>query len=815
MVGLLAACGTTGRIQLPPGAERPQPVEPNVEEENAAPTWFSEAGQSQAQAEETTAPDTPLPDRVVPQPDPQRPKFNDGSPVGTNLGRVTPTSRDRAFVDLFKRSTPWVSVTAKKWDDGRVLVLDDEGWVRSLEPQQFAATQMLAHKGGRYVATYEGLGVLEVDGKVKVLSDKAGRLEFQAQPKSTITLILRATNPTDPLRRLKVVPVALEKTEPVKPFNPDFLAAAKRFSTLRFADWTRADSSEVVAWKERTKPGSARQSGAEGVAYEYMIQLANELRADLWMTVPAQADDAHVTALATLIKANLEPELRVYVEYGHRMTVPRTPGFRHASRQGQALKLATDEKTAALRYYARRSAEVFDLFGAVYNKDPRLVRVVAGSSYEPKSLEAMLAFEKTGEQADALAIDARLGEGMGTPEWQTQIRRHDVPWLLDQVEQQSLPALLGRVQNASQVAQRFDLRLVAFDFGLALRAGRQTKDKLVEQRFDEANRSSRMTSLYGALLDGWRQNGGELVQHSALASKYGRRGRRGAVEYIDRLKTPKYQALMAFIDRSPRWWSPIGDLAVASPSSGLPEAPDISLSPPTGPGLSSEANAQLTAPGAQAGVVAREPGRDRTAIWTVGGAGVAAFAASAAFLGLYLDTIGERDLLLSQNPSVADGQEARQLDDQAFTYSLLAGVGAGVAGASLGTAIVLSMVEPERRPGQAESTNPWPWLTAASSLIAAGAGTAYLISHFDAIDQRNEQFDANGGSSAPLRVLDDQAFSYSLLAAIGYVTAAAAAAAAVYMFVGEGTTLDYDMNLKEYFESGGVIISPTGVHVRW
>ncbi len=54
-----------------------------------------------------------------------------------------------------------------------------------------------------------------------------------------------------------------------------------------------------------------------GIAWEYVIQLANALHRDLWINVPAQATDDYVTQLANLIRTTLAPDLNVFVEYSN------------------------------------------------------------------------------------------------------------------------------------------------------------------------------------------------------------------------------------------------------------------------------------------------------------------------------------------------------------------------------------------------------------------------------------------------------------------------------------------------------------------
>src|SRR5262249_969333 len=58
-------------------------------------------------------------------------------------------------------------------------------------------------------------------------------------------------------------------------FTNDFLAEIQPFSTLRFMDFTQTNNSTIVNWADRSHMTDAIQSTAKGVAWEYVIQLAN------------------------------------------------------------------------------------------------------------------------------------------------------------------------------------------------------------------------------------------------------------------------------------------------------------------------------------------------------------------------------------------------------------------------------------------------------------------------------------------------------------------------------------------------------------
>jgi hypothetical protein len=113
------------------------------------------------------------------------------------------------------------------------------------------------------------------------------------------------------------------------PWNPVFIEELKQaqIRTLRFMDWGLINNSTVATWDQRIpktanhylKDNVLPQSGGPGygVAYEWMIDLCNKVNADMWINVRHLADTSYIRQLATLIKDNLNPDLKVYVEFSN------------------------------------------------------------------------------------------------------------------------------------------------------------------------------------------------------------------------------------------------------------------------------------------------------------------------------------------------------------------------------------------------------------------------------------------------------------------------------------------------------------------
>jgi hypothetical protein len=138
-------------------------------------------------------------------------------------------------------------------------------------------------------------------------------------------------------------------------FNTPLLALISNFSTVRYMDWLATNWNQQVNWSDRPLPSWATFnicSGGTGVmpgnvvcpAYgwqgigapiEYAVMLANTTNKDMWINIPAGANNAYVINEANLIKYGsdginpytspqsnpvyppLNANLNVYVEYSN------------------------------------------------------------------------------------------------------------------------------------------------------------------------------------------------------------------------------------------------------------------------------------------------------------------------------------------------------------------------------------------------------------------------------------------------------------------------------------------------------------------
>lgn len=162
---------------------------------------------------------------------------------------------------------------------------------------------------------------------------------------------------------------------------------------------------------------------------------------------------------------------------------------------------------------------------------------------------------------DALAIAPYMT--MCIPGQSTDSKRPDAAavasWTVDQVldyaEQTALPESIGWITGQKKVADKYGLKLIAYEAGQHLVGvtGGQDNDKLTAL-FNAANRHPRMGPLYAKYLDAWRAAGGDLMCIFSSVGSYSKWGSWGLLEYSTQpvAEAPKYLAVAEWNRRNLR-----------------------------------------------------------------------------------------------------------------------------------------------------------------------------------------------------------------------------------------------------------------------
>ncbi|MGB8698475.1 MAG: hypothetical protein WCD18_03575 [Thermosynechococcaceae cyanobacterium] len=327
--------------------------------------------------------------------------------IGINVDFVGDYSYARPFADAIKQSRDWL-----KLDSNLPATRDSHGW--PLEDTRITVWHGIARMNGTYRLSFTG----QADVTIQCCSGSLANLTYDASSNTTtgdllypsvenegLFLMFKNTkrSPTSSLNSgiasVKLMrPISEGSTQSYSPetvFTDSYKAVLKRFRVLRFMDFLATNSNNQVRWSERLTPAwySMFQQASEygwqgrGAAYEYAIQLCNEVEADCWLTIPAKANDQYVQNLARLIKRKLNPRRKLYIEYSNEVW-NTAGGFQQSAHNYQLAKAEVasgksplnfdgdnNEWYWAWRRVAKRGTEISLIFRRVFGDTAMMKRV--------------------------------------------------------------------------------------------------------------------------------------------------------------------------------------------------------------------------------------------------------------------------------------------------------------------------------------------------------------------------------------------------------------------------------------------------------
>jgi hypothetical protein len=324
-----------------------------------------------------------------------------------NVDAPTDYSGTRMFADAIKQSRGWQKMSADQ-----PAVLDTSGW--PLEDARLAVWHGISRMNGTYRLSFKGQAEVKIGCCAGTIQNKiyspstnttTADLVYPTTDGSGLFLEFRNTKRTasspaqSGITNLKLMrPVTEGSTQTYPPatlFTTPYKETLKRFQVLRFMDFVATNSNAQKDWSERLTPHwySMNQSApgygwqGRGGAYEYAIALCNELNADCWLIVPAQANDNYVRQLAELVKAQLNPNLKLYLEYSNELW-NTGPSFQQGSQNYNLAKAEVNSGASPLNFdgnrndwnwawrrVAKRGAEISVIFRQVFGDAAMMTRI--------------------------------------------------------------------------------------------------------------------------------------------------------------------------------------------------------------------------------------------------------------------------------------------------------------------------------------------------------------------------------------------------------------------------------------------------------
>ena len=526
------------------------------------------------------------------------------SSLGVGLNGIADWSTQLPFLDAFKSSRAWFTQCVSgepdcngefSTEEANLLDLDENGWVKSLPAPEAApkytrvSTLLLReipnrYPSGKYIVLYEGEGTLEYnfDAKKDQAASTPGRdvINVDATGGGGILLSITSTDPNKTgnyIRNIRVVQAEYESRLKAEVFNPKFIEKVNKFRAIRFMDWMKTNNSEQKEWSNRPRPENSSYA-LKGAPVEIMVALSNQIKADPWFNIPHMATDEYITKFAQLVKDSLDPNLKAYIELSNEVWNWQFAQSHYALEQGKA-KWGQDKADAFYQWYGMRTAQMCDTWKNVFgNASDRVVCVMSTQrpykGLENYALDCSYWVAEGNKPCYQHGIDvyAITGyfSGLGGFEDANTVKS----WLTDPdggfgkaIEQiksgnlfrdrneDSLPNAKKLYQYHANVAQQRGLKMVAYEGGASIAgSGGGENDEILTNFLIEVNRHPGMYDIYLQALNDWKESGGTLFMQFVDVSQPSKWGSWGALEYVEQNGSPKYNALMKFIDTTPCWW---------------------------------------------------------------------------------------------------------------------------------------------------------------------------------------------------------------------------------------------------------------------
>ena len=364
-----------------------------------------------------------------------------------------------------------------------------------------------------------------------------------------------------------------------QPYTDAWLEAIAPFSTLRYMDWLHTNKNAVFLDGDKTKPvevdwadrrvtlpteqTTGTVEGLRGLAWETIIEHINYTGKDAWLNIPVHASDDYVRQLARLIRDNVDPSIKIYLEYSNELWNYSFDQFDwnfYKAREEVAAgsNLDYDGSTNTNLWAARRAAQRIVEIGQIFKNQgvgaigERVRPVLTQFSSQAGNLAA------GGNLPTMVAMLAYIEDNYGNPDqYLHSISRTGyfgaraidalpegatVEEILDAAER-GIPT---DFDEFSELADQYNLNFDAYE-GSPGHKVNSTKN--IANRI-RAERSPRMGELVKrTLVDAWFANGGDLYMYFATSKYYTKSGFWGMSDDITQLDRGfKHQALLEVIN---------------------------------------------------------------------------------------------------------------------------------------------------------------------------------------------------------------------------------------------------------------------------
>jgi dienelactone hydrolase len=331
--------------------------------------------------------------------------------IGMNVFTHSYYNYEQPFADLIKgastlitANSKWISGGRNQWNTNLADSVERDAagyikripfWYPGVEDSQIVRMMMLrdiegTYLSGDYICLYEGEGDITFELDAAVIARSAGRIEFRVNTPTNagIQLTIRRSNPNNHVRNIRIVHSSRLHNYQQMPFTVEFIKKLRPFPVIRTMMWTRTNENPPAIWQNRFRADNYTQ--ASGVAWEYVVQLANWTEKDVWINIPHHADSLYIVRLAALMRDNLHSQLKVYLEYSNEVWNGMFPQFNWVRNNAPA-QLNDAQK------YAWCMDRAFRIFMREWTgQENRIIRVAGAFSDNPWTARQIVQYMQPG-----------------------------------------------------------------------------------------------------------------------------------------------------------------------------------------------------------------------------------------------------------------------------------------------------------------------------------------------------------------------------------------------------------------------------------
>ncbi len=514
--------------------------------------------------------------------------------IGTNISGITDWSTEIPFKNLmylsrewFTQNDRWVENGENPWDSGYMsqIPVDSNGYPLSLpahfpdaEAPQRAVTiwaYINAWPAGEYVLLWDGKGRVSTQGDLQLLTESENRQTYSFSPKpldesQLFILGIDSSDAADPVRNIRLLLPGTEDNYLDQPYNPKFLEKLAPFSTIRFMDfgktnnWSETNSWECYdspedtirkPWSFRSKPSFYTFTTNKGVPYEYMIRLCNITNKNMWICVPHNASDEYIRNMAMMVRDNLNPEFKIYVEYSNEIwnwMFGQTQWLNTFFCEGKGIywpegvvplvQNCLDIWSDVFKDEMSRIIRVVGVQGAWQDVSNRIVFNLRPGSFDAFSPAAYFGLD--GEY-DAILDD--LGSSATVSDLAHYVRlskqKNEIPWLISQKQ---------------TIGDSLKIPMIYYEGGQHVTPTPFGEEPTYSSALLDIQRDTSMYNLYNEWFELLESlNDGDeptlLMSFSFIGTRSARYGSWGILETLDQdtslIPAPKYKAIMEYMNK--------------------------------------------------------------------------------------------------------------------------------------------------------------------------------------------------------------------------------------------------------------------------